>query len=233
MTARGQTAIGTVASADLWPDAAASVLSFYLDAKSAVLEAGFEWEVWWQETRDWDAVEESEFLAEGAWVILNSGFRESVVRRLFPAISSAFCNWVSARSIHQRRRECREAALQIFGNQRKVDSILRLAELVTVEGFPKLKARLGSGGPSGLTTLPGVGPVTAFHLAKNLGIDVAKPDRHLSRLSARFGFPCVQSFCGMIAQHVGDSVAVVDVIMWRFSTLPESVVIAERLSPPN
>jgi len=39
-----------------------------------------------------------------------------------------------------------------------------------------------------LRSFPYIGGVTAFHLAKNLGADLAKPDRHLSRLAAAQGF---------------------------------------------
>jgi len=38
-----------------------------------------------------------------------------------------------------------------------------------------------------LQQLPFIGPVTAFHLAKNLGIEAVKPDRHLCRLSKLLG----------------------------------------------
>ena len=36
-----------------------------------------------------------------------------------------------------------------------------------------------------LTTFDQIGPVTAFHLAKNLGLDVVKPDRPLVRMTVQ------------------------------------------------
>jgi hypothetical protein len=61
-----------------------------------------------------------------------------------------------------------------------------------------------------------IGAVTAFHLAKNLGADVAKPDRHLVRLAASQGFPDVHSLCSTIAKETGDPLRIVDIILWRF-----------------
>jgi hypothetical protein len=46
---------------------------------------------------------------------------------------------------------------------------------------------------------PMIGPVTSFNLAKNIGLDVAKADRHLSRLAANVGFSDVPSLCRCIS----------------------------------
>jgi hypothetical protein len=69
------------------------------------------------------------------------------------------------------------------------------------------------GGPAG--TLPYVGPVTWRHLAKNLGAPVAKTDRHLVRLAA--GRPSVDVMCDEIGRWLGEPVAVVDIVLWRWS----------------
>jgi DnaJ-domain-containing protein 1 len=70
-----------------------------------------------------------------------------------------------------------------------------------------------------LRTLPFIGPVTQFHLAKNIGLDVAKPDRHLVRIAQLFQFASVQDLCETIANQAGTRVAVVDLVFWRFATL--------------
>ena len=62
--------------------------------------------------------------------------------------------------------------------------------------------------------LPFIGPVTQYHLAKNLGVDTAKPDLHLARLAERDGLdPHV--LCARIAAKTGYRVATVDTILWR------------------
>lgn len=62
--------------------------------------------------------------------------------------------------------------------------------------------------------LPWVGPITKFHLAKNLGIDVAKPDVHLSRLAEPESMTA-QELCERLASETGYRAATIDLILWR------------------
>ena len=64
-----------------------------------------------------------------------------------------------------------------------------------------------------LATLPWIGPITKYHLGKNLGLDVAKPDVHLQRLADRAG-QSVQGLCEALAKKTGYRVATVDLILW-------------------
>lgn len=54
---------------------------------------------------------------------------------------------------------------------------------------------------------------------KNLGIQVAKPDRHLVRIAQNYGFNDVQKFCSSISEKTNDPVSVVDLVLWRYATL--------------
>ena len=73
-----------------------------------------------------------------------------------------------------------------------------------------------------LETLPWIGPITKYHLARNIGLDCAKPDRHLMKLAERFEFKDVQAMCQSIADRTGDRIGVVDVILWRYCNLKGS-----------
>jgi len=77
-----------------------------------------------------------------------------------------------------------------------------------------------------LRCLPYIGEITSYHLAKNLGADVAKPDRHLVRFAASQGFSDVHTLCSAISQVSGDPLRVVDVVLWRF------LVEKDRLGEP-
>jgi hypothetical protein len=70
-----------------------------------------------------------------------------------------------------------------------------------------------------LRKLPFIGPVTRYHLAKNLGIDVVKPDRHLTRLATTLGFRSAENMCTVIGRAVGEPAAVVDIVLWRYCSL--------------
>jgi len=85
-----------------------------------------------------------------------------------------------------------------------------------------------------LDTLPMIGPVTRYHLARNLGIDCVKPDRHLVRLAAAFGYgssekvndqiEIVNRMCKDIQQDLGsgpfeERLGVIDVVLWRYCNI--------------
>ena len=63
-------------------------------------------------------------------------------------------------------------------------------------------------------SIPWVGPITKYHLAKNFGAQVAKPDVHLQRLAA-LEDTTPQALCERLAQESGFKVATVDVLLWR------------------
>src|SRR5690348_15073549 len=98
-----------------------SLCHLYLDAKRSIIEAGFGAEVDWQARLSTDEISEQQFLREYTWVVFNSGFRERTIRRLFPLLEKAFLHWENAVEIWKHRRSCRQSALRVFGNKRKVN----------------------------------------------------------------------------------------------------------------
>ncbi len=139
---------------------------------------------------------------EYAWVVINSGMKNTV-----------------ARGIMDRVRPLLVAGQPIataFGHRGKVaaiESFWRL-RLIHYQAFFIANAT----GPSSVLTwcesLPWIGKITKYHLAKNLGVDVAKPDRWLERLADAEG-TSVAALCERLAYETGDRVATVDVVLWR------------------
>jgi hypothetical protein len=204
-------------------DRARSVAYAYLEAKAFVLASGFGWEIDWQEDAARDEITEGRFMQELAWVVLSSGLGERTVRATFARITGAFGGWDAASEIWSGRSECRQRALLVFNSPRKINAILTAAGYVSKIGFAAVRTHLSDErAVEFLMRLPFLGPATARHLAKNLGINVAKPDRHLQRLADRLGYDDVTTLCHQISTVVGDSIAVVDVVLWRFATLRQS-----------
>jgi len=191
----------------------------YLTAREALLRLGFAGELDWQESRRLSDLSESEFLRQAAWVILTCGFRESIVREIFPEISHAFLDWTRARSIARRRPYCELQAAKVFNHPGKIRAIGALCERVAREGFQNVRKKIESTGLEFLQTFNFIGPVTSYHLAKNIGLDVVKPDRHLLRISRAAGFSSPAELCRTISDMIGDSVAVIDIVLWRYATL--------------
>jgi hypothetical protein len=204
------------ATVPLEPDRLALV---YLTIKERVIASGFSEEIDWQSERDFDRITESELLREAAWVVLSSGFRESVVRRTFPGISTAFLDWVGAKEIVRWIEQCKDAALRVFAHRGKIGAIASIVRLVAEARFSKIKQRIRHEGVAFIREWPFMGPVTSLHLAKNLGLPVVKPDRHLLRAASTAGYPSPEQMCRTIANIVGDSMAVVDVVIWRYATI--------------
>jgi len=64
-----------------------------------------------------------------------------------------------------------------------------------------------------------MGTANRRYLAKNLGFDLAKNDRHLSRLAIQHGYSGdaagVQKFVEDISRHVHERVSAVETILWN------------------
>jgi len=205
---------------------------FYRKAKEQLLSAGFGAEMDWQVGQEFGAFSETDLLREAAWVILCSGFRESVVRRCFDLVSLCFCDWESAEQICNCAAQCRATALTAFGNRKKIDGILGMATTISRAGFVRMKERILRDPICSVQMFPFIGPVTAFHLAKNLGYATAKPDRHLVRLSLALGYTDVHQLCRSLSEATGDPVHLVDVVLWRYTERYRgSVVRSATLTP--
>lgn len=170
--------------------------------------------------RDAANVSEAEFLREVAWVILSAGMAETVIKRVFPSVSKAFLEWQSARSISDMSEQCITQALHHFRHQPKIRAIANAANVIAAApSFENFRQRILKDPIKELQSLQYIGPVTVFHIAKNIGIRVAKPDRHLVRLADLMGFQSVSDLCGSIASSLGEDIRLIDSVLWRFATM--------------
>lgn len=193
----------------------------YMIAKERVIFCGYAHEIDWQDELSFDSITEQDFLREAAWVILSSGMRETVIRNKFPYISSAFYDWQSAKYIVRRNSKCRNEALTHFNNTPKINAIIKIATHISNNGFEIVHKKIECDGIEYISQFPYMGPATSYHLAKNIGLPVAKPDRHLKRIAAIVGYDSPHSMCIDIADLTGDKPSVVDLVLWRYATLCE------------
>lgn len=200
------------------------LVDLYLKAKNTIIEEGFAEEIDWQNDIQFSQINESYFLREAAWVVLSSGMKESVIREKFPAISTAFYYWKSSNRIVKNREKCWKNALIVFRHEQKINAIINIALKTLTYGFDSLKASIQNEGIKFIQTMPYMGPATSYHLAKNLGLEVVKPDRHLLRIAAVAGYDNPQLLCEDISMDVGDRISVVDLVIWRFATLNHNYI---------
>lgn len=198
---------------------AKEALSLYEHAEREVCLAGYSWEVEWQRNLQFYKFTEQDLLREAAWVILCGGFKESIVRTIFNYFSLCFCDWSSAEEIISKRDACYTTAVSCFRNTKKVNAIIELCEIIICKGFSKFKEEIIESPITSLQGIPFIGPITSYHLAKNLGCNVAKNDRHLLRLANSLNYVDGIALCKDISIHTGQPVNVVDITLWRYAVL--------------
>ena len=186
-----------------------NLITFYDFAKSVCISEGFEQEILMVEERKFDQINSTYFFREYAWVVISSGISNK-------AATSVFHKLMETRNIDVVKHPGKNKAL-------------KKAERDYLEWFFHLqKCKTDEKKIEYIQTLPYMGPATSYHLARNLGIDCAKPDRHLERIAWIFGYAeyigynlvCkVQDMCTTISKETGDRVGTVDIILWRYSVI--------------
>ncbi|MCD4795367.1 MAG: hypothetical protein K8R54_19195 [Bacteroidales bacterium] len=206
-----------------------NIAASYLDIKRHVINKGFSWEVDWQENQCIKSLNESEFFREAAWVILSSGMSVRSVTSVFNEISNAFLNWEDSEKIVNLGDNCINQALKHFNHKGKINAILSIIQHVNNIGFEVFKFELIDSGVEYIQQFSFFGPATSFHLAKNIGMNVVKPDRHLIRLAEALNFPTPYELCKVIANLIDEKLSVVDVVLWRYCVMnPNYLAMIQR-----
>lgn len=175
----------------------------YRGIRARLIELGYGDEIWWQATCRPPEDPEA-FAAEVIYVICASGMRQQTARVIYNRIVDAMLQGRGPATVFRHALKCR--AIEAIWNHRR-----HYFESFT--GAPSDTLRLQA-----LRQIDGVGPIVVYHLAKNFGMDVAKPDRHLVRLAEAEGCS-PQVLCERLAGETGDRVAVVDLVLWRACNL--------------
>jgi len=190
------------------------VTEFYLKAKG-MIEKEYQWEIDHVEktlTRPLSEITVDIFFQQYVFVVLCSYWKEQYARKEWDRFFDTY-------------------DLDVISNTRKRAAVAAGAEYAKdwLIGLKEADDKIAF-----LDTLPMIGPVTRYHLARNLGIDCVKPDRHLVRLAAAFGYGCsdkitdqiyiVNRMCKDIQQDLGgglfeEKLGVIDVVLWRYCNI--------------
>jgi hypothetical protein len=173
-------------------------LEWYLDLRKQIRHLGYGHDILWSE--DVQPVSDPlEFWAEFAFVVLNSGMKAQIAGMIWNKVRPAVLSGASASTVFGHKGKA-SAIDFVFTNREQL-----LSEYLAADD--KL---------ANLRKLPWIGNITCWHLAKNYGHDVAKPDRHLVRIAGAEG---VHELCARLSRESGDRVATVDLVIWRAANL--------------
>lgn len=139
------------------------------------------------------------FWLEYSWVVLNSGMKNQIAKQIWDKVRPHVLGG--------------GLAGEVFGHKGKAAGIDHVYANRTMLLAQYLAAEEKV---AWLTSLPWIGGITCWHLAKNFGHDCAKPDRHLVRIAGEEG---VTPLCERISLATGDRVATVDLVLWRAANL--------------
>ena len=199
------------------------ILHAYFFAKHYIISKGYGNEVDWQCDINCIKLTKRKFLEEFSWVVLASGMNDKVVRKVYPMIKTVMFDFETS-IICEKIAHCRKEALSIFNHEGKINAILYLVEYLQANPFDTIKARILNEGVTFIQTFPYMGKATSFHLAKNIGINVAKPDRHLNRISNTLGYDDPNDLCRDIANRIYENISLIDLVLWRYATLDKNYI---------
>ena len=185
-----------------------NIIEFYHKARLFVIKEGFSDEIKWCRERYFKNIDKKEFAFEYTFAVLaSSGLREQVVRKNYNKFLDAAKEGKSPFATVNNQRQ-RNALIHVWSDLDKIFKTLKLQ----VMDEEKIEY---------LDTLPQIGPKAKYHLARNLGIDCVKPDRHMERLAENFHYPTPLAMCKDIQRQLieQERVGVIDVILWRYCNL--------------
>ena len=172
------------------------IIAFFEQAMNYCEDNGFGDEIQWARNIKFEDIDETEFVISFAWVVINSGMKNQVAEKIF----EDWCKNGEKAINHEGKRRAIE-----FVSKNRYEIMKRLRE--TDDHL------------SVLEELDWIGKITKYHLARNIGLDYAKPDRHLVRIAKKYGFKDVQDLCKYLSTYSGERIGVVDVILWRYCNM--------------
>lgn len=176
------------------------LIKFYSFAKKICIAEGYQEEIQLVEDRRFDQITSEDFFREYAWVVISSGISNK-------AATSVFTKLMETRNLDAVKHPGKHKALE------KADrNYLKWFGLLQTCKTDEERITY-------IQTLPYLGPATSLHLARNLGIDVAKPDRHLIKIATHFEYADVQQMCSDISKETGERVGTIDIVLWRICTI--------------
>jgi len=154
------------------------------------------------------------FWQEYIWCVYTAGFNAKVITKQFPKLMAAY-GPPPVGEYGPGPLVCWQNIMKVNANRRRYRSVIQCRGWLAEHGWPDFRRRYLQY-VDDMEKLPGIGPVTKYHLARNLGFDVVKPDLHLERLRKWYGFTSSLQMCEMLQEMFNERLGAVDFILWAY-----------------
>lgn len=156
------------------------------------------------------------FFSEYVHCVYCSGFSVRIVRMKSEVLRDAYYDYdpvkVAANPDEVWRKAMRKTAIR---NKIKVKSIIKGAGVINGLEWPRFLYRAQKNFDV-FKTLPYIADKLKYHLARNIGFNVIKPDVHIERLASHFALDPFE-MCDLLSKKTGLPRHTVDSILWRAS----------------
>jgi thermostable 8-oxoguanine DNA glycosylase len=183
-------------------------IDFFIRAYSEVVERGYLEEIMWCRNRRFSDITPLDFLDQYMFAVFSSsGLNNQVVQKQMDKFTKAVHDGENAFDTIKNRR-MKDAIVRMWTAYPHIFEILKSKKT----DFDKIEY---------LETLQQIGPKEKLHLARNLGIDCVKPDRHMLKLAEKFEYATPDEMCRDIQRNlpIPERIGVIDVILWRYCNL--------------
>lgn len=172
----------------------------YLELKAEIIKRGYSNDIKWAENVK-PCTSSDDFLVEFVFVVCNSGMKAQIAVQIFNRLIQAM-----------KDRTSIWCAFKHPGKLGAIGYVWAIRNKLFFE-YWKAKDKIEF-----CKSLPWIGDITKYHLAKNLGVDCIKPDRHLVRIAKEYNTDPF-SMCRKLSEIIGDNLNTVDTVIWRSANL--------------
>lgn len=168
----------------------------------------------------WEEVQPDFFFREVAWVVHATGFSAKAVGGFMSRLMVAYGPFEEL--ANKTPEQAIETVRVVCNNPQKIKAVHRnavaLRDGIRQSGWEKFREQ-NLKTPDDLTKLAYVGPVTCFHLARNIGLlECVKPDLHLIRLANHWGFSDCIAMCKAMQDGREIPLGIVDLCVWYLAS---------------
>ncbi|MCK5611316.1 hypothetical protein KAR91_56120 [Candidatus Pacearchaeota archaeon] len=172
----------------------------YFGLKESIISQGYERDITWAENVQ-KCDDSAEFCQQYIFVLCNSGMKAQIAAVIFQRIMQAIVDQVDISEVFGHKGKVGAMKAMIKGHKTIFQEYLKSEDKLTF-----------------CESLPWIGKITKYHLAKNLGEDYIKPDRHLVRIAELYSTDAFK-LCDDLSKSTGDSLNTVDTVLWRAGNL--------------